>query len=273
MFKFLSLLVAVFMMPLAAHAETSSGWASGSQVRAQLHAGAVRDDGIDLGLDVQFGEGWHGYWRVAGDAGLPPRFDWSASENVSEVIVEWPAPVRKDEVGFQVFGYSDRVFFPMRVVPTVLGESVNVDLALDIMVCKDICIPQSLSLNLALGKGDDQKVAGQRLIDFARKKVPHEGDNAALKVENVVVAAQALVVNISSQKGFDGLDVFAYLDDGSYAFTAVPELIVDAKDPRRAMVKLSASGLDESLVSFMDGKGLSITVVKGPAAIHKAFDF
>lgn len=154
MYRFLSLFIAVLMMPFMAQAAPNSGWVSGSQVRAQLHAGAVSADGIDIGLDVQFGEGWHGYWRVAGDAGLPPRFDWSASTSVDEVIVEWPAPVRKDEAGFQVFGYSDRVFFPMRVVPKVAGEPVNLDLALDIMVCKDICIPQSLSLKLAIDDGD-----------------------------------------------------------------------------------------------------------------------
>jgi hypothetical protein len=111
------------------------------------------------------------------------------------------------------------------------------------------------------------------LIDFARKKVQHEGDSAALRLENIVVAKDALVMNVSSQKGFDGLDVFAYLDDLSYAFTAVPELIVDETDARKAMIKLSAPGLDESLVSFMDGKALSVTVVKGRDAMHKAFDF
>jgi hypothetical protein len=81
------------------------------------------------------------------------------------------------------------------------------------------------------------------LIDFARKKVPHEGDSAALRLENIVVAKDALVMNVYET------------------------------DARKAMIKLSAPGLDESLVSFMDGKALSVTVVKGRDAMHKAFDF
>ena len=270
MYRILSLFIAVLVMPLTVDAAPNSGWVSGSQVRAQLHAGVIDEDGLDIGLDVQMGDGWHGYWRVAGDAGLPPRFDWSGSTNVEEVIVEWPAPVRKEEAGFQVFGYSERVFFPMRVVPKVAGEPVSLDLALDIMVCKDICIPQSLSLKLPVDAAD---ATGQRLIDFARKKVPHEGDSAVLKIENIVAAKEALVINVISQKGFEGLDLFAYLDDLSYAFTAVPEVIGDETDSRKAMIKLQAPGLDESLVSFMDGKALSVTIVRGNQAIHKAFDF
>ncbi len=276
MIRFIFSLLVFFLMPVAAFAQ-GSGWVSGSQVRAQLVSGDIDADGFDVGLDVQMGEGWHGYWRVAGDAGLPPRFDWSGSRNVKDVTVEWPAPVRKDEAGLQVFGYGDRVFFPVRVMPEVVGEAVALDLALDIMVCKDICIPQKLHLTMDVPgsvSGNVSGVTAQRLIDFARLKVPHEGDSADLKIENVVVGPEALVFTVYSKGGFEGFDIFSHMADLSYAFTALPEVVVDVGlADSRAMYRLSAPAGVENLVEWLEGQVLSVTLVQGRHAIEKTLEF
>ncbi|MEZ5919077.1 MAG: hypothetical protein R3D66_03935 [Alphaproteobacteria bacterium] len=39
-------------------------------------------------------EGWHSYWKVSGDAGLPPCFDWSGSDNIEKADIFWPMPHR-----------------------------------------------------------------------------------------------------------------------------------------------------------------------------------
>ena len=68
-----------------------------------------------LGLKVRLGRGWHTYWRSAGDAGAPPEFDWSGSQNVVATTVEWPAPHRFTDAGIDTFGYADEVLFPVKV--------------------------------------------------------------------------------------------------------------------------------------------------------------
>src|SRR3546814_7282787 len=53
--------------------------------------------------------GWHTYWRHPGDSGIAPTFDWSKSQNVAEIEVLWPAPLRFDQPGDMTIGYKDRI--------------------------------------------------------------------------------------------------------------------------------------------------------------------
>lgn len=34
---------------------------------------------ISLGLVLEYGEGWKGYWRTPGEVGLAPEIDWTGS--------------------------------------------------------------------------------------------------------------------------------------------------------------------------------------------------
>jgi suppressor for copper-sensitivity B len=48
---------------------------------------------LDTGLEFRFADGWHGYWRAPGDAGVAPQIDWSRSDNIAGAGVAWPAPL------------------------------------------------------------------------------------------------------------------------------------------------------------------------------------
>jgi len=53
----------------------------------------------------------------AGRFGVPPTFDFSGSENVKSVTVEWPGPERfPDGAGGNSIGYVGRVVLPLRIV-------------------------------------------------------------------------------------------------------------------------------------------------------------
>ena len=41
-------------------------------------------------LRITLAPGWKTYWRAPGEAGIPPRFDWTGSDNLSAVTVHWP---------------------------------------------------------------------------------------------------------------------------------------------------------------------------------------
>ena len=43
-------------------------------------------------LEIMLAPGWKTYWRTPGDAGIPPQFNWSGSENLSAVGVSYPVP-------------------------------------------------------------------------------------------------------------------------------------------------------------------------------------
>src|SRR5262249_17125724 len=85
------------------------------------------------------------------DSGVPPRFDFTSSQNVKAVTVDWPAPHRlKDESGTTI-GYKEDVIFLLRVVPQDTSRPVRLRLKADYAVCDKICIPAEGGAELVLG--------------------------------------------------------------------------------------------------------------------------
>ena len=107
------------------------------------------------GLDIELDKGWKTYWRMPGDAGIPPQFDWSRSRNVKSVEVLWPAPQRFHDQGGETIGYKDRVVFPLahRSGKSAM-QPVELDLSLFFGVCEDICIPGKAELTAKTGRAD-----------------------------------------------------------------------------------------------------------------------
>ena len=91
------------------------------------------------------------YWRDPGDAGLPPTLDFSASDNVASVELEFPAPKRiKEADGGEAFGYDGGVVFPLRVKPRDPAKPVTLKLNADFAVCEKVCLPAKAHLELTL---------------------------------------------------------------------------------------------------------------------------
>jgi DsbC/DsbD-like thiol-disulfide interchange protein len=128
------------------------------------------------GLAIELDEGWKTYWRLPGDAGIPPQFDWSKSKNLKSVEVLWPAPHRFNDKGGETIGYKDRVVFPLRIVPENPDQPVELNLSLFFGVCQDICIPGNGELTAKTGRADPAATA---LIASFAAKVPHKVDAAS----------------------------------------------------------------------------------------------
>src|SRR3989441_13270809 len=77
-------------------AEDSSPWQRDTHSAVRLLAGS-RSGGVLLGgIAFQMQPGWKTYWRNPGDSGVPPRFDFSKSDNGEAVTGFWPAPMKFD---------------------------------------------------------------------------------------------------------------------------------------------------------------------------------
>ena len=106
------------------------------------------DNDHDAVLEIQLNDGWHTYAEVPGDAGLPPRFDWGASENLHEITVIWPEHIKKRELDmFDVNAYIGDVDFPLYVEAEDDTKDTTLNLDLKIMICNEICIPDQVSLS------------------------------------------------------------------------------------------------------------------------------
>jgi DsbC/DsbD-like thiol-disulfide interchange protein len=101
-------------------------------------------------VQIDLAEGWKTYWRMPGEAGIAPHFDWSGSHNAADVELRWPAPGRYHDASGETIGYAGRVVFPVTVRPRDPSQPVELALQLSYAVCKDICIPARVDLSQVL---------------------------------------------------------------------------------------------------------------------------
>ncbi len=153
---------ALFALALASIAEsvpaTVGPWAEQGQARVRLISGwSAAAPGADprLGLEFELAEGWHVYWKNAGDAGYPPELALGPPGALTDVELRFPAPERFDLPGDLIsFGYEKRVVYPIDAsVAPGLSTAVEIRGELDYLVCRETCIPYRAELRLELPLG------------------------------------------------------------------------------------------------------------------------
>ncbi len=137
------------LSPIEARAQDTSPWQKDSHAAVRLLAGSRSGPVLLGGIAVQLDPGWKTYWRTSGDSGVPPRFDFSKSENIEAVTVLWPAPMKFDDgAGGFSLGYHDQVVLPLRIVPKSNDKPVTLRAKISYAVCEKICIPVEASTEL-----------------------------------------------------------------------------------------------------------------------------
>ncbi|WP_414644617.1 protein-disulfide reductase DsbD domain-containing protein [Bradyrhizobium sp.] len=138
------------LLPIEVQAQDASPWQKGTHAAVRLLAGSRSGPVLLGGIAVQLDPGWKTYWRTSGDSGVPPRFDFSKSDNVEAVTVLWPAPSKFDDgAGGFSLGYHDQVVLPLRIVPKSNDKPVTLRADISYAVCEKICIPVEAHTELA----------------------------------------------------------------------------------------------------------------------------
>ena len=133
-------------------AAVTGEWRVNEQSRVRLvtpYAAAPTEGPIRLGLEFETEPGWHVYWKNSGDAGYPPAVDFSATPEIAEAELLWPAPQRYELPGDLVaFGYERHVVYPVRArIDAADGRGELALIAdLDYLVCEVDCVPYSYRL-------------------------------------------------------------------------------------------------------------------------------
>jgi DsbC/DsbD-like thiol-disulfide interchange protein len=167
-----ALLAAAVLFPVGATA-LESAWTDSTHAKVRLLAGGQDknvSNSLRAGIEIRLMRGWHTYWRYAGDAGIPPQFDWSGSENLAKAEILWPAPARIPvEDGIESIGYKDGVLFPLRLHAKDASKPIALRLKLDFGVCEKICIPASAKLALDIPPSSGKSLPA---LDAAETRVP-----------------------------------------------------------------------------------------------------
>ena len=137
-------------LAIEARAEDASAWQRDGHSAVRLLAGSRSGAVLLGGVAFQLQPGWKTYWRTPGDSGVPPRFDFSKSENIEAVTVLWPAPMKFDDgAGGHSLGYRDQVVLPLRIVAKNADKPVTLRAEINYAVCEKICIPVQANAELA----------------------------------------------------------------------------------------------------------------------------
>jgi DsbC/DsbD-like thiol-disulfide interchange protein len=130
---------------------------------ASLLPGWRMADGTHMAaVELRLAPGWKTYWRAPGDLGIPPRFDWRASRNLAGVDIRWPTPERIQQGDDMTIGYQDIVVLPLHVLAQDAGKDVTLSGTVDLGVCRDVCMPLTLSFDAELpatGTAPDGRIA------------------------------------------------------------------------------------------------------------------
>ncbi|MCB1371478.1 MAG: hypothetical protein KDJ83_11355 [Rhodobacteraceae bacterium] len=166
-------------------------------------------------LEVRLAPGWHTYWRVPGEAGIPPRLDWSRSRNLASVRYEWPRPRVFDFAGLRTIGYADTLVLPVILTPERPGEPIDIDLDLLLGVCADICVPAEARLGANLAP--DAPASGRPEIEAARADRPRSAAEAGVTSVTCRLVPGAAGMDLDTTVSFaapPGADQVAVLEPG-----------------------------------------------------------
>ena len=137
-------------LAIEARAQDASPWQKDGHSAVRLLAGSRSGAVLLGGIGFQLQPGWKTYWRTPGDSGVPPRFDFSKSENIEAVTVLWPAPTKFDDgAGGHSMGYHNQIVLPLRIVAKNADKPVTLRADINYAACEKLCIPVEANAELA----------------------------------------------------------------------------------------------------------------------------
>jgi len=236
----------------------------GSSARLLVGSSPEADDSVRLlaGVEVRLAEGWKTYWRQPGDSGgIPPRFDWTGSVNLSGARVLYPAPERLSDPTGESIGYKKNVIFPVELTPADPARPVLLKLAFEYGICRDICVPAEARFEVTIAPGAVTGLQAElaRMIARVPRAPASIGPGApALVAARAVLTGSAprLTFEVAVPGGAADADLFVEAADGLYLPMAAK---VGEAAPDRALFSIDLSRGVE--IDRLRGAALRLTIV------------
>ena len=174
---------------------------------------------ITIGLEYQMEPGWKTYWKSPGDGGFAQNISWENSSNISDVKILWPTPIKFEILGLTSLGYQDNVTFPLEIEIENEFQDINLDLHVNYLICKEICIPGDARIFLDIPAGEKKINDNYFDVEQALSKLP-EKDFSRTYLKNInanVLEGENLStirLQIESEKIFFNPEIFLHTPFG-----------------------------------------------------------
>lgn len=262
--RLLLLFASLCLASLPVQAATTD-WVSvtGGAVRI-ITAGPMENGTYRAGLEFSLDPGWHTYWRYPGEAGVPPTFDFSGSQNLAKADIRYPAPGLYNDGFSTSIVYDENVVLPILITPDDPQASVRLQASLFFGICKDICVPGDGVFDLLLEPSAEEDTVSAMLIDRDLALVPQTADGPASGIVSITSApsknAPVLTITAKVDPETSEPGLLAEGPEGSYI--GVPAL--RSRDGSTAVWTLSTNGLART----GDGSMLTLVLVDGDKAVE-----
>ena len=199
----------------------SSEWAVGETSKLRLISPYSQNSSknITIGLEYQMQPGWKTYWKSPGDGGFAQNISWENSSNISDVKILWPTPIKFEILGLTSLGYQDNVTFPLEIEIENEFQDINLDLHVNYLICKEICIPGDARIFLDIPAGEKKINDNYFDVEQALSKLP-EKDFSRTYLKNInanVLEGEKLStirLQIESEKIFFNPEIFLHTPFG-----------------------------------------------------------
>ena len=181
-----------------ASAQDASPWLNDGHSAVRLLAGSRSGPVLLGGIAFQLDGGWKTYWRTPGDSGVPPRFDFTKSDNIEAVTILWPAPSKfPDGAGGISLGYQNHVVLPLRIVVKNADKPVTLRAVINYAVCEKLCVPVEAQAELGFTSvASTEDSALSAALDTVPKPA-NVGDPTPLAIRDVMRDGdQGVVVDV-----------------------------------------------------------------------------
>lgn len=266
----------------AEEAGYASPWATEHATKVRLVGGGTLPAGqqtgqtgrLIAGVEIQMDNGWKTYWRNPGTSGVPPRLDWTGSENLAEATLLFPAPHRFSDREGDTIGYKGAVVLPVLIKPKDPTLPVKLKLGLEYGVCKDVCVPVQPAIELTLPPDAAAKPSGAGLAE-GLAHVPREPANRKAgdpEIKQVTVELQVAKPTITIDAAFpgDGRDADIFLEAPDGIWVPLPKAVGEPRDGIHRFVVDLTDGAD---IADLKGRTIRATLVSRSGQTDTSFKF
>ncbi len=243
------------------------GWAGAALERRNKDGKDMRGTRL-AAVVIRLQPGWKTYWRVPGEGGAPPRFDFSASRNVREARVLYPAPQRfADPITGKSIGYAQEVAFPLLVRFEDERRPARLRLKMDYAVCGKMCIPLQAETALDIDPATPPAQATRDYVLAWMKRTPM-ADDGGIVLESVRLKGKAPTLSLEVELRGKGTNrITDILVEGVDMALFDPAVRDEAGNAGKARFRIPVYGLARE--RDFRGARLRLTILKGETAIER----
>ena len=212
----------------------------------------VKGQSFDILLEKEMDPHWHTYWKNPGESGFPIQVKWDVPGDVQVSAFRWPVPAALEVQEIMNFVHEDLAYLKATVsVPENFdGDTLDINMVADWLVCKEICIPETGEASLSLPVGTELTPQNQAAFEKANQSFTqlYTGD-----VEMVVSDAD-VVLTLANHPFSSDEEIMYFTNDWGLVVAGAPATV--SVDEGTGQTQFTFPRSDRDIDSIKDVSGV-----------------